>query len=69
VMERIAAFCGIDYQPSLVDVSRSSGRVATASAALARQGIRKDRGALWRNYEQHLGPLIKALQPVLQSDA
>lgn len=68
VMERIAAFCGIDYQSSLVDVSRSSGRVATASAALARQGIRKDRGALWRNYEQHLGPLINALRPVLQGE-
>lgn len=62
-MEQIAAFCGIDYQPSLVDVSRATGRVATASATLARQGIRKDRGDLWRHYEGHLGPLIGALQP------
>lgn len=62
-MGKIAAFCGIDYQSSLVDVSRSSGRVATASATLARQGIRKDRGELWRHYERHLGTLVSALKP------
>lgn len=61
VLEKITEFCGVGYQPSLVDVSRSSGRVATASAALARQGIRKDRGELWRHYERHVGPLLNAL--------
>lgn len=62
---KVAAFCGLDYQSSLVDVGRTSGRVATASAALARQGIRRDRGRLWRHYEHHLQPLLEGLQPVM----
>ena len=61
VASRVASFCGLPYQAALVDVGRTSGRVATASAALARQGIRRDRGKLWRHYEQHLQPLIDGL--------
>lgn len=61
----IAAFCGLPYESSMVDVDRSGGRVATASASLARQGIRRDRGQLWRHYEAHLQPLVQGLQPVL----
>jgi hypothetical protein len=61
VGQRVADFCGLSYQPSIADVSRSTGRVATASAALARQGIRRDRGMVWRNYEAQLGPLQAGL--------
>lgn len=61
---RIAAYCGIDYEPAMVDVTRSSGRVATASASLARQGIRKDRGNLWRRYEARLEPMRRMLEPL-----
>lgn len=63
VAARVAAFCGLEYQPALVDIGRSSGRVATASASLARQGIRRDRGQLWRSYEKYLQPLRDALAP------
>ena len=58
---RVIAYCGLDYQASIVDVTRPAGRVATASAGLARLGIRKDRGQQWRPYEQHLQPLRNAL--------
>lgn len=61
VGRRVAEYCGLHYQPSIADVSRSTGRVATASAALARQGIRRDRGMVWRNYEPYLGPLQAGL--------
>ena len=61
VGQRVADFCGLSYQASIADVSRSTGRVATASAALARQGIRRDRGMVWRNYETQLGPLQAGL--------
>lgn len=61
---RIADFCGLEYQPGLVDISRPSGRVATASASLARQGIRKDRGNLWRRYETQLEPMRQILRPL-----
>ena len=61
VGQRVAEYCGLSYQASIADVSRSSGRVATASAALARQGIRRDRGMVWRNYEAQLAPLKSGL--------
>lgn len=67
VAARITDFCGLPYEPSVVDVDRADGRVATASAALARQGIRRDRGQAWRRYEAHLQPLIAGLAPVLAS--
>lgn len=69
VATEIATFCGLEYQPAMVDVSRSMGRVATASATLARQGIRRDRGELWRHYERHLQPLVTALRPLHQGMA
>lgn len=63
-LRRICDFCGIDFRPAMLDVTRSGGRVATASAALARQGIRKDRGEVWRSYESWLQPLLRGLAPL-----
>lgn len=63
-IRKVAEFCGFDYQPAQVDVARSGGRIATASAALARSGIVKDRGEIWRHYAEHLQPLIDGLRSV-----
>lgn len=63
-IREVAEFCGFDYQPAQVDVARSGGRIATASAALARSGIVKDRGEIWRHYAHHLQPLIDGLRSV-----
>ncbi|GAB6195944.1 sulfotransferase family protein [Lysobacter xanthus] len=60
---RVAAHCGLEFEPGMVDIARASGTVATPSAGTARQGFRKDRGQVWRRYEQHLEPLRIALQP------
>ena len=60
---RIAAHCGIEYEANMIDVSRTDGRVATASASLARQGIRRDRGRVWEHYRRHLEPMRSILQP------
>lgn len=65
VAAKVVEFCGLPLQPGLPNVDRAGGRVATASAALARQGIRRDRGQIWRHYEAHLRPLREGLQPVL----
>lgn len=65
VAARIAQFCGLPYEASMVAVDRSGGRVATASAALARQGIRKDRGQVWRHYERQVEPLIAGLRSIM----
>ncbi|AXK71348.1 sulfotransferase family protein [Lysobacter sp. TY2-98] len=60
---RVASHCGLVFEDGMVDIQRSSGTVATPSAGTARQGFRKDRGQVWRNYERHLGPLRASLQP------
>lgn len=61
VARRVAAHCGLQFVPAMVDVQRSSGTVATASATLARQGIRRDRAQARVPYEHHLGALRDAL--------
>lgn len=68
VVEQVVAHCGLSAHPGLADVSRPGGRVATASASTARKGILRDRGQLWRNYERHLRPMRRILEP-LYADA
>lgn len=58
---RVMAFCGLDFQPEALDVSRSGGYSATASVASVRRGILRNRGGAWRPYQQHLSPLLEAL--------
>lgn len=65
VAARIAAFCGVDYQASMVNVGRASGKVSTASAATARLGILRNRGRLWQHYGEHLQPLLHGLRSVI----
>ena len=63
VVARVAAHCGLEYQPAMLDVGRSGGSVATASASLVREGIRRDRGQVWRHYQHHLQPMVQTLRP------
>lgn len=58
---RMAAFCGLDYVPSMVAISSRADAVSTASSVMMREGIRKDRGRVWKAYEAQLGPMIEAL--------
>lgn len=58
----IAAFCGLPFEPAMLDVGRSGGAVTTASAVQLRDGLRKDRDAAWLPYAGHLSPLRTALQ-------
>ncbi len=60
---RVASHCGLEFEASMVDISRSTGTVSTPSATTARQGFRKDRGQVWRRYERHLEVLARELQP------
>lgn len=54
---RVLEHCGLRRIEGLSDVARSGGRVSTASAGTARQGILRDRGGVWRHYEAQLAPL------------
>ena len=57
---RMAEFCGLPFEPGMVRIEERSDAVATASAVMMRDGIRRDRGKLWKAYEQPLQPMIQA---------
>ncbi|TZF91757.1 tetratricopeptide repeat-containing sulfotransferase family protein [Cognatilysobacter lacus] len=66
---RVAAHCGLRFEDSMVDITRSSGTVSTASANIARQGFQRNRGQAWRDYAAHLQPLIDGLAPAYAAPA
>lgn len=59
---RVMDYCGLAFAPDALDITRSGGVSATASAAQVRKGILKDRAAAWRPYERYLQPLIEGLR-------
>lgn len=65
----VAEYCGLEFEPAMVDVRRASGTVSTPSATVARQGIRRDRGQVWKRYESHLAPLRATLEPLYAQSA
>lgn len=62
--ERMALFCGLKYEPAMVQIQSRSDAVATASSVMMRDGIRRDRGRVWAAYETQLQPMIQALAKV-----
>ncbi len=59
---RMARFCGLDYEPAMVQIESRSDAVATASSVMMRDGIRRDRGRVWAVYEAQLQPMIEGLR-------
>jgi tetratricopeptide (TPR) repeat protein len=57
---RMAEFCGLTFEPAMVKIEERSDAVATASSVMMRDGIRKDRGKVWKAYETQLQPMIQA---------
>lgn len=61
-MRRVAAFCGIPYEPNMLALGERDRGVATASAIQVRQGITVRKQPKWAPYETYLHPLIQALR-------
>lgn len=55
---RMAEFCGVPFEPRMVEIANSTDPVATASSVLVRDGIRRDRSGLWQAYAQQLQPMV-----------
>ena len=61
-MRRVAAFCGLEFTPAMLD-PRGDGRgVATASAVQVREGVHARAEPKWVRYAPWLEPLRTALQ-------
>lgn len=57
VSERVLRFCGLDFEPDTVDITRNTATVATASSSQVRQPIHTRSVDGWRKYAQRLQPL------------
>jgi tetratricopeptide (TPR) repeat protein len=55
---RILDYCGLEWDPCVLDFHRTKRPIKTASSAQVRQPIYNSSVARWRNYEKHLGPLL-----------
>ncbi|HEX7369086.1 MAG TPA: sulfotransferase [Rhodanobacteraceae bacterium] len=56
-LRRVFEFCGLDWQPDCVDLTRNQRPVATLSAVQVRGAIETGMGGRWRHYESHLARL------------
>lgn len=54
-------FCGLNWQDQCLHFEKNSAPVATASSAQVREGMNTKGLDRWKNYEQHLEPLVNLL--------
>jgi tetratricopeptide (TPR) repeat protein len=64
-VRRLLDYCGLEFEPQVLEFYRTERAVRTASSEQVRRPIYRDATEEWRAYEPHLGPLKAALGPVL----
>ncbi|QDA57894.1 sulfotransferase family protein [Thermomonas aquatica] len=60
-LERAMHFCGLDFDPAYVDITRNKSPVSTASSAQVREPLNRRGLGAWRRYRQYLQPLAARL--------
>jgi tetratricopeptide (TPR) repeat protein len=65
-VRRLLEYCELPWNDSCLRFYESDRAVKTASSEQVRQPIYASAKHRWRNYEQHLGPLIEVLEPLLE---
>ncbi|WP_374675869.1 sulfotransferase [Ideonella sp.] len=58
---RLLAFCGLAWDPAVLDFHQLGGPVQTASLWQVRQPLYQHASGRWRHYARHLAPLERAL--------
>ena len=59
---RIIEFCGLDWEENCLDFHKTERYVATASYDQVRHPIYRSSISRWKNYQNHIGPLIDVLK-------
>ena len=62
-VRRMLDFCGLPFEEACLDFHKTERSVRTPSAEQVRQPIYKTGLDQWRNFEEHLQPLIDSLGP------
>ncbi len=60
-LRRVAAFCGFDFEPAMLDLQTRQRGIVTASAVQVRGRIRVEDVPKWRAYAPYLQPLMDRL--------
>lgn len=60
-LRRVAAFCGFDFEPAMLDLQSRQRGIVTASAVQVRGGIRAQDIPKWHAYAPYLQPLLDRL--------
>jgi tetratricopeptide (TPR) repeat protein len=58
---RIVGHCGLDWNPACIAFHEARRPVRTASASQVRRPVYRTSEGRWRDYQNHLGPLLAAL--------
>ena len=66
-VRRLLEYCGLPFEPGVLEFYRTERAVRTASSEQVRQPIYRTAADEWRSYEGHLGPLEAALGPVVDA--
>ena len=66
-IRRLLDFCGLAFEPQVLEFYKTDRAVRTASSEQVRQPIYRDATEEWKPYEPHLGLLKAALGPVLDA--
>ena len=66
-IRRLLEYCGLTFEPQLLEYYKTERAVRTASSEQVRQPIYREATEEWREYEDHLAPLKSALGPVLDT--
>jgi len=67
VMRGLLDFAGLDWEEACLDFHKSARQVRTASSHQVRRPVYKSAVQRWRNYQAHLGPLLDALGPLVDT--
>ncbi|MGH6933125.1 MAG: sulfotransferase family protein, partial [Dongiaceae bacterium] len=63
---RLIEFCGLEWDPAVLDYHRLDRPVFTASVRQVRQPIYKGSAGKWRRYRRHLAPFIAGIEGLLE---
>ena len=66
-VRRLLDYCGLDFEPQVLEFYKTERAVRTPSSEQVRQPIYRDATDEWRAYERYLEPLKDALGPVLDA--
>ncbi len=64
-VQRLLDHCGLPFEETCLRFYENKRPVNTASTEQVRKPIYKSSVGLWRNYEEHLQPLLEILKPTL----